>query len=172
MTHAQQINNILDESGEQALGESPLGDVSVDESAFDELSWATPESTYDSLIQVTDSYVVHARGFTVEQDIWLDEYAINFGHKRWWLTQIEDIYERSWDEHNPHDVLYWSITGASKILVQAPGFNTVSREGVARMMQTLAALDVPDDARISWAMESDGSESWSGTAAELYGGIK
>lgn len=120
-------------------------------SAYDTYRWRTPKKQWDELVQVTDSYVVHARGWTVENDIWLDEYAVKSGHKKWWSRQLEEEYDGHWTDTYPNQVLYWSITGGSAFILQQPQLDNLTDESVFRLKDTLDELQVPNDCEVHFS---------------------
>lgn len=117
------------------------------------MEWKTPKKKYSEIPQVTDSYVVHARGFTVGNDIWFDYYALNKGHKFWWNSKLQDEYGFNWDHGK---VLYWSITGSESFIIQYPRYEERTEEDIQRLNNTLDALEVSKNCNIVWASNDDG----------------
>lgn len=108
------------------------------------MRWMTDPVTWDELPQVTDDYVVHARGFVVDSDIWLDPFAVRSGHKKLWREVVSDEYDIDWNGHRdttPESVLYWSITGSSVLIVQGSS-------DIEEYVELFDELDMPDDAQI------------------------
>jgi len=120
------------------------------------VEWVLGETTWNDLIQVTDNYVVHARGFTVGDNIWLDEYSVHRSHYHLWDTQMEEFYEAAeysgrWGEYDPEideSVLYWSITGAPTFIVQHPKTLMFDDRALEQLKGTLQALDCPNDVSV------------------------
>jgi|GEM_PF-6806419 len=166
MTHTRNILDALNKADVEGELIDRVKETTVAESDYDELSWFYDERRYDELLQVTDAYVVHARGFTVEDQIVLDEYALNGGHKRWWQQKLADEFDRDWRDDGPNQVLYWSITGSGTFTIQYPGLAAASVESIGRVKQTWDAMGVPDDAQVGWLLEIDGQPSWRGLRSE------
>lgn len=123
------------------------------------MKWKTEPTTWDELIQVTDDYVVHARGFTIDEDIWLDEYSLRLGHHRCWndLVRHEYGYPKwpdnvSWTLYSAQNIdrpaIYWSIIGDSMFTVQYPRLRNMGRERFALVEGTLEALEIDPDAEV------------------------
>lgn len=113
------------------------------------MNWKTSPTQWSELVQVTDSYVVHARGFTVDGDIWLDHYAVNGGHKRWWNNKLEEIYGHSWDHEN---VLYWSVTGSGTFLMQFPRYENATDVQKQNLKKFLKTFGYPENEKFNWKM--------------------
>lgn len=113
-----------------------------------EWNWMMGESSHDEIIQSTDSYVVHARGFTVGADIWFDEYSVHKSHNHLWNEYIRhrydgDEYIGDWDTEKVNvdkPVLYWSITGAASFIVQHPSTYKFDDKSLEQLQLTLEAM--------------------------------
>lgn len=126
------------------------------------LNWETAPKQWDQLIQVTDDYVVHARGWTVEDDILLDEYNAKLEHKRWWKEELGDKYGFSWKDDR---VLYWSITGSNSFIVQYPRYGEHTESHIEQLRATLDELNVPDSINVRWKETIENSKIM--TAGEI-----
>lgn len=123
-------------------------------------------------VQFTDDYVVHGRGFTVGEDAWYDEYALHFGHDRFWNTQIADSSDwpeyddwRDIDEWADDPTIYWSVTGAQTFIVQHPRVDTVSDEWWSLLYQLLDDVDWPDSAAVRMRVGPGSGDSHTETLA-------
>lgn len=147
------------------------------ETAYDDLVWKTEPTSWDDLIQVRAEYVIHARGFTVGPDVWLDEYSLYGDHANLWRQALERTYDDdfpTWDgdsyETLPRDdVLYWSVTGAPSLLVQYPYVEAATGDDIARAAMLCVTLNVPPDARVSWAVSENRRHTI--TAETLYANV-
>lgn len=124
------------------------------------MNWRTRPRKWNDLVQVTDSYVVHARGFTIGEDVWIDHYAVHGGHKSWWNKKLEDEYDHSWDHE---DVLYWSVTGSGTFIMQYPRFPEASREQKKRLVDFLDVFGYPENEKITWKKTVDEYKRWEWT---------
>jgi len=115
-----------------------------------EFNWITEEKEFQDLIQVTSDYVVHARGFTVGNDIWLDEYAVRGGHSMFWRKVLKDEYQCDYEELLPGDMLYWSVTGSSVFILQYPLYNNAPDETEQYLMEFLDEFGVTEEDRVVW----------------------
>jgi len=168
MTHTRNILDALNNADIDEQLVDRVREATIDDSAYDELEWYYDEIQYDDLLQVSDGYVVHARGFTVEDQVVVDQYALNGGHKRWWQQKLVDEFDRDWRDDDPNQVLYWSVTGSGTFTIQYPGLAIASVESIGRIKQTWEAMEVPDDMQIGWLLEIDREATWRGSLDELH----
>jgi len=133
---------------------------------YENLNWATSPCMWKDLLQVTDSYVCHARGWTVYDDVYLDRYNVMGEHKRWWSTWLSEEYGCDWRETDKQ-TLYWSVTGSSAFLLQFPHYEDIEDEAFGRLIQTLRLMDVPDDAMVQWSTRDGGFKTM--LAGKLFG---
>lgn len=123
------------------------------------MKWKTEPRQYEDLIQITDEYVVHARGFTIGSDIWLDEYSLRLGHHRYWNDVLRYEYGCpewesgvSWTLYSANQIeqenIYWSILGSGLITIQYPRLRNMDEEEFELVMKTLDELDVPDSTEV------------------------
>lgn len=131
-----------------------------------ELVWKTEKTEWGKLVQITDGYVVHARGFTIGKDIWLDGYAVRVDHSTLWDTVMSEHYEDikwsgsgrgTFPDYRGLQSLYWSITGLGSFLMQAPKLTDIKPEAVARLSMLLDELKTPEDADINWYIDETDS---------------
>lgn len=94
-----------------------------------EYDWKTQFIHYDDLIHTRREYVVHARGFTLDEDVWFDQYAVRKGHSRFWHDIISDNYENAeqWDDVSDNS-LYWSLTGSGSFVLQHPKIENMNKK--------------------------------------------
>lgn len=123
------------------------------------MNWKTEPIDYDDLLQVTDNYVVHARGFTIGNDIWFDQYALRLGHHRYWNDVVR--YEYNFPEWEPYtswtlyssqnirqNTVYWSIVGSGLIVIQYPRLRSMGEHCYELAVKTLEAMNVPDNTEV------------------------
>lgn len=132
------------------------------------LKWKTSPTRYDQTVQYTDSYVVHGRGFTIDEDIWFDQYALHAGHHSHWNEIIRHEYDlprweprQQWEKYAEEidpTVVYWSITGAPTFLIQHPNDSYIEQRHWKLLAKTLDAMAVSDDERLTLRMEDGASK--------------
>lgn len=120
------------------------------------MEWRTPRVPWSDLPQITDSYVVHARGFTIDGDVWFDPYSVRSSHSGLWSDVVSDHYDIEWDGsgHEIDEVLYWSITGSETFVIDHPPRD----DNEARITELLDELEVPDDAHVRWGETTTAGE--------------
>lgn len=152
-------------------------ETAIDEPTWD---WQTPPRQWDELLQVTDDYVVGARGYCIGTDVWLDEYAVFGGHSGLWNRQMVDAYEiDSWDATEELDwfdaqfadtMYYWSVTGGQNVVVRYPRLAQTTDRQVAMLGYFFRdGLGAPGDAALVWSIDDRDETITTGTSlAELY----
>lgn len=125
---------------------------------FDKLNWrCMPKKKAEDTVQYKHDYVVHSRGFVIDNDVWFDEYNINMGHNYFWNKHIGDEYglpdyngewvpyrKEHFDEDDPMPI-YFSITGSNVLLVQHPRVEWMDGETVHRLKMLVDDFELPDD---------------------------
>lgn len=103
-----------------------------------EYNWENQFIHYDDLIHTRREYVVHARGFTLDKDVWFDQYAVRQGHSRFWYDIISDNYENAeeWDDVSDNS-LYWSLTGSGSFVLQHPKIENMNQEHTRNLVSFL-----------------------------------
>lgn len=128
---------------------------------IDELNWMTDKVLYYDLPQITDNYVVHARGFVINRDVWLDPFSLRMSHGRLWRYCICPHYGYEWGM-NPFDweqyddidgLVYFSITGSGSFLVPHPRMVNVNSMDVGLLDALLRDLEVPNNLSIYWTVD-------------------
>lgn len=137
-----------------------------DKSQYQSFNWRAGKDDFDELIQVTDEYVVHARGFTVENEVWLDEYAVRSSHSSLWQQLLQDEYGGSWRNGFPNQTLYWSVTGTGVFLMQYPRIEDLTDEALYRLAHFLKSFNVSGDTQLTWKVNDD--ESATADVSVLY----
>lgn len=165
--HARRILNSIKNSEEpEDVDVDRITDTSNSPLFDKEFSWKTAKKPFSELTQVQDDYVVHARGFTVDTDVWLDEYAVLGGHKMAWKQVIGKIYDKPYEYYLPDNMLYWSVTGSSTFVLQHPTYYNAP-DGTAQYLKDfLLEFEVPEDSRVSWNINRESSVSFD--AKKLY----
>jgi hypothetical protein len=125
------------------------------------LNWETTPVNWDELVQVTDGYVVHARGFTIDEDIWLDQYALHGGHHAHWNKILMDHYDaEKWEprvpwpeyveDHLGKETVYWSITGSPSFIIQFPLLEDITERQEELLKATFDTLSTPDYTNVTF----------------------
>lgn len=142
------------------------------------LTWMTEEKSWDELIQITDNYVVHARGFTIGDDLYLDEYSLRSEHHRWWNDIVRHYYNlpeygrrQNWNVYAGKNIeqtwVYWSINATGMFLLQNPKKEYLDEETFNLAMETLDALDTPEDAVVKFEPSRSDDDSASSHAQAI-----
>lgn len=116
-------------------------------------------TVWSELPQVADDYVVHARGFTIGDDIHLDAASLRLEHHRWWNDHLRHHHDapewppgERWPTYADREVsepsLYWSINGNNLILLQHPRISRATRPQWRALRSTFEALSAPPDALV------------------------
>jgi len=128
-----------------------------------DIVWKTPKRPLDEIIQDTDDYVVHGRGFLIENELWFDELASRGGHLRWWYGHLQHVYGTDdWNDQDVFDTvnIYFSITGASEFLLQHPEPEDFERETWKRLKWLIVdEFGFHVDQSFTWDMQ-DGPEEY------------
>lgn len=122
---------------------------------------------WGELPQVTDSYVVHARGFSVGSDLWLDAYNLYEEHSKHWNELVRHEYDYpelsvDWEDYADsidEPYLYWSITGTSTLIIQHPHADTFTEDEVQLLYDIVTTLQIPGDVRVVCGVTNDDVES-------------
>lgn len=139
------------------------------EKKYDDLVWKTRPRELNETVQFSDNYVVHGRGFLIENDVWFDEYTITGGHMPFYNEYIRHHYDKpeypgDWPEHvrkeyEGEDVpLYWSTTGAGSFLLQHPRYSNMDSEAWHRLYLLLEDMDADPTQPITIFREPPGSD--------------
>lgn len=120
---------------------------------------------WNQLPQVTDNYVVHARGFSLGNKIWFDAYNLHSEHTHLWNDCVSqeteyDQYDGDWPtflERTNFDEpwLYWSISSPGQLLIQHPQLEDISDDQFQQIADLVNALNIPKDAIITFSRDTE-----------------
>lgn len=115
---------------------------------------------WDELPQVTDDYVVHARGYSVSDKIWFDIYSFHTDHMNLWNKEVrEDLdypkYEDElWvdyaEEHVDEPWLYWCVTGSGGLTIQRQSLEDMTAEQMQLIADIVLELQIPEDESVTF----------------------
>lgn len=124
------------------------------------LNWKSEPTVLPDTVQFTDNYVRHARGFTIGEDIWFDEYSLYSTHMYLYNEIVGPHYEKpSYDDSWPEYVdeayagepspLYWSVMGNETVTLQHPRAGRMDAEAWQRLYWLIQEFEAPGAMNIS-----------------------
>jgi hypothetical protein len=132
-----------------------------------EFEWVPGRVRYGDLPQVRDEYVVHARGFVLDETVLVDPYAVAGGHASSWEAVFADRYGGADWRDAADRYLYWSVTGSGTFFLQHPRRDELSEETVEYLRSFLYAVGVDPDASVAFV--DDDLDTRRVDAAEFVG---
>lgn len=116
--------------------------------------------TWNELPQVTDNYVVHARGYNVSDKMWFDVYSFHPDHMNLWNKEVRHeldypkYEDEKWvdyaDENVDESWLYWCVTGSSGLTVQRQSLKDMTQGQMQLILDIVLALRVPEEESVSF----------------------
>lgn len=115
---------------------------------------------WDELPQVTDDYVVHARGYNVSDMMWFDVYNFCTDHMNLWNKEVRDVldyppYEdEEWvsyaDKYVEEPWLYWCVTGGSGFTIQRQVLDDMTEDQMQLVFDVIEELQIPEDETVTF----------------------
>ncbi|MFB6236949.1 MAG: hypothetical protein ABEH81_01125 [Halopenitus sp.] len=113
-----------------------------------EIEFKTDITDWEDLPQIKDGYVVHARCFIIDGDVWIDHYNLMVSLDHWWKRSLSQKYD--YDSYKNDDVIAFQISASEAISVVHPTLDEDCGRQKWCLGRFLEEMGANEDTKIHW----------------------